>query len=183
MAIQADEAANALKDAAAAAERSLAAQGYQTASGYLIIWGVIWTAANLACQASLHLGQIAWSVGAAAGAIASFILSARQPARRATGGRVRALLIVAAFLSFGIADALIAPRLTFQQSDAVAALLVGAVYVAMGSSVGLRLSAVGAAVMAATVAGWYVAHDYFFLWMAAAGGGGLIVGGLWFRKA
>ena len=36
--------------------------------------------------------------------------------------------------------------------------------------------------MAATLIGWVLAHDYFFLWMAAAGGGGLILGGLWFRK-
>jgi hypothetical protein len=182
MTIQANEAASALKDAEAAAGRAASAHGYRIASGYLILWGAIWTAANIATQVSLPVGQMVWTVGAVIGIAASTWLGSRQTGRGAKGGWVKALLIGMAIAGFGVGVSVIAPPLDYGQGEAVACLAVGAIYVAMGATAGLRLAAVGAAIMVATVAGWLFARDQFFLWMAAAGGGGLILGGLWLRK-
>jgi hypothetical protein len=182
MTIRADEAADALAAAEAAAGRSTAAHGYRIASGHLFVWGAVWIVANLACQVSLHLGQIAWTAGALAGIVGSTIIGRRQSLGGQTGGGVRSLVIAAALGGFGFSVQMIAPPLSFAQTNAVACLAVGAVYMGMGASMGLRLSAVGAALMAATVAGWLLAPAWFFAWIAAAGGGALILGGFWFRK-
>jgi hypothetical protein len=97
---------------------------------------------------------------------------------------LKAFLVALAIGGFGASAAVIAPALSFVQYSALGCLAVGAIYLAMGAGAGagLRLSAVGAAIMAATLVGWFFARDQFFLWMAVAGGGGLILGGLWLRK-
>lgn len=182
--IPAEEAASALKDAEAAAGRAEAARGYHLASGYLILWGVVWVAGNVASQVSERVGITAWNVGVLIGVVGSFVMGARQRGVRARGGGVKALLVALAIGGFGMSSAAIAPGLSFMQFSALACLAVGAIYLAMGAGAGggLRLSAVGAAIMAATLIGWFFAREQFFLWMAVAGGGGLILGGLWFRK-
>ena len=182
MTIPAEEAAGALRDAEAAAGRSAAARAYHVASGHLFVWGAVWVAANMACQISLPLGQIAWAVGVAAGIVGSALVGRRQSAQAKGGGSAKALLIAAALAGFGASVQMIVPPLSFAQSNAIACLAVGAVYVGMGASAGLRLASVGAAVMVATVAGWLLAPAYFFAWIAVAGGGALLLGGLWFRK-
>jgi hypothetical protein len=182
MTIQADEAASALKDAEAAAGRAEAARGYQQASGYLILWGVIWFAANVASQVSVRAGMAAWNIGALIGVAASIALGARQRRARRQGGGLKAFLVALAIGGFGASTAAIAPTLSFVQYSALGCLAVGSIYLAMGAAAGLRLSAVGAAVIAVTLVGWFFAREQFFLWMAVAGGGGLILGGLWFRK-
>jgi hypothetical protein len=183
MTIPADEAANALRDAEAAAGRSEAAHSYHQASGYLILWGMIWIVGNLASQQSEQTGLLAWDIGALIGVAGSVALGVRQRKPRREGGGVRALLIALAIVGFGTAVSAIAPALSFAQYSALGGLAVGAIYLAMGAgSGGLRLAAVGATMMVATVIGWFLVREYFFLWMAAAGGGGLILGGLWFRK-
>ena len=185
MTIPTEDAANALKDAEAAAGRSQAARGYQQSSLYLILWGVVWIVANVASQASAHAGIIAWNIGALVGVLGSVAIGLRQARANRRGGVAASLLIALAIGGFGAAASAILPALSFAQYGALACLSVGAIYMAMGAraEAGLRLSAVGAAVMVSTVLGWLFARDYFFLWMAAAGGGGLILGGLWFRKA
>jgi hypothetical protein len=182
MTIQVDEAASALKDAEATAGRAMAAHGYRLSSGYLMLWGVVWAVANVASQVSLQLGQALWLAGVIAGVLGSLLLGRRKDGNRAGGGAWKGLLIAGAIGAFGWGSALVSPPQSYGQGEAVACMAVGAIYIAMGASVGLRLSAVGAAIIAATLLGWFFARDYFFLWMAAAGGGGLILGGLWFRK-
>lgn len=182
MTIQADEAASALRDAEAAAGRATAAHGYRLASGYLILWGVVWAVANVASQVSPSLGQNLWLGGVIAGVVGSILLGRRKGAERSGGRTWKGLLIAGAIAAFGWGSALVSPPRSFGQGEAVACMAVGAIYIAMGANAGLRLSAVGAAVIAATLVGWFFARDYFFLWMALGGGGGLILGGLWFRK-
>lgn len=183
MSIQAEEAASTLKDAEAAAGRAEAAHGYRIASGFLILWGVIWTVGNLVTQVSPHAGQTAWMIGALIGMAGSAWMGSRQSGRQGKGGSLKAVLVALAIGGFGACVSIVSPAMSFAQGEAVACLAVGAIYVAMGASGGgLRLSVVGAAIMIGTVVGWSFARDQFFLWMAAVGGGGLILGGLWMRK-
>jgi hypothetical protein len=188
MTLQVDEAASALRDAEAAAGRAASAHGYRIASSYLILWGVVWTAADVASQISPERGKIAWLVGVLIGVAGGVYLGVRQAARhvgrvqRGRKGWLQALIVAAAIGGFAASVSAIASPVSFAQSNAIAALAVGAIYMALGAGVGLRVSAVGAAIIAITLLGWFFARDYFFLWMAAAGGGGLILGGLWFRE-
>lgn len=182
MTIPAEEAANALRDAEAAASRSKQARGYQGASAYLVVWGVVWMLANAIGQLNERAGEMAWMMLSLAGVAASVVIGRRQ-GDRPGGGSLRAALVAVAIGGFGFAAQIVAPPLSFAQADALATLTVGAVYIAMGATAGLRLSAIGAVVMAATIVGWLVLRDWFFLWIAVVGGGGLVLGGLWFRKA
>ncbi|HEY3948813.1 hypothetical protein [Phenylobacterium sp.] len=182
MTIPAEEAASALKDAEAAAGRSARARGYQSGSGYLLVWGAVWTLANIAAQISERAGELAWTGLVILGVVASMVMG-RRFGSGVAGGPVKALLVAAAIGGFGLCVQVVAPPLGLAQANALASLAVGAVYIALGSAGGLRLSAVGAVVMAATVVGWLFLRDWFFLWSAVVGGGGLILGGLWFRKA
>lgn len=182
MTIPAEEAASALRDAEAAAGRSIQARGYQDSSNHLIVWGLVWAIANAVGQANEHAGEIAWMVLALVGVAASVLIGRRQ-ADRPAGGSLRAALVACAIGGFGFTAHIVAPPVSFAQAEALASLTVGAVYIAMGAAAGLRLSAIGAVVMVATVVGWLVARDWFLLWSAVIGGGGLILGGLWFRKA
>jgi len=182
-----DEAAQALRDAEAAAERSVSAVGYQRSSGYLILWGVVWGVGNLAAYFSAPRANLIWFVLSLAGVVGSAVLGWRgRKLDRATGGRnaaLMSLLIAAAIAGFGAGVGVVSPFHSFAQSEAVICLAVGAAYMVLGSRTGLRMSAVGFVIMVATVVGWVYARDQFFLWMAVAGGGGLILGGVWMRKA
>jgi hypothetical protein len=184
MTIPTDEAVSALRDAEAAAGRAEAARGYDQASSYLFLWGVIWIVANVASQVSMPAGITVWNIGGLIGIAGSIALGARRGRAKGTGGALKSFLVALAIAGFGTSAAAIAPALSFPQYSALGGLAVGAIYLAMGAGAGagLRLSAVGAAIMAATLVGWFFARDYFFFWMAVAGGGGLIAGGFWFRK-
>ncbi|MBS0333088.1 MAG: hypothetical protein JSS35_09995 [Proteobacteria bacterium] len=181
MTIPAEEAASALRDAEAAAGRAAQARGYQSGSPYLFIWGAIWALANIAGQVSERAGETAWTGLVVLGVAASALLGRRRAG--AVGGTAKALLVAAAIGGFGVCVQIVAPPLSLAQANALASLAVGAVYIALGSTAGVRLSAVGAAVMAATVVGWLFLRDWFFLWSAVVGGGALILGGFWFRRA
>ena len=185
MAIEKKEAALALRDAERAAGRATVAAGYQDSSGYLILWGVVWALGNLASYFSLPWGGVVWPVLVVAGTVGSVALGVRSQRRadRPVNGGLMALLIALAFMSFSIGVSLIVGPRAFVQVEAIVCLAVGAVYIALGAATGLRIAAVGALVIAATIGGWLFAREQFHLWMALAGGGGLMLGGLWLRRA
>lgn len=186
MSIGRDEAAQALKDAEAAAGRSVAAVSYQRSSGYLILWGAVWALGNLSAYFNAPGANLTWFVLTAVGVIGSFVLGLRMRRREPGAGPrnsgVMALLIAVAIAGFGMGVSVINPFSSFAQYEAVISLAVGAAYMVLGAQTGLRMSAVGVVIMAATVVGWLYARDQFFLWMAIAGGGGLLLGGLWMRR-
>jgi FtsH-binding integral membrane protein len=179
-----EEAAEALRAAEAAANRSTTAVGYQRASGHLILWGAVWVVANVLAYFRAPYGTYLWPALMLFGVAGSFVLGLR--AGRVSGGRSSALtslLIAAAIFLFSFGVQAVMDVRSFAQAEAIVCLGVGAAYMVLGVSTGLRMSAVGAVVMIAVIAGWVFAREQFFLWLAVAGGGGLILGGLWLRKA
>jgi len=186
VAIRPEEAAQALRDAEAAAERSTTAAGYQQASAHLILWGVVWLVANLLGYLRLGVDAYAWPLLTLGGVAGSFVigLRARRGAPGARGHRgLMALLIALAIATFAVGLSVISPPQSFRQSEALICLAVGSSYIVLGAATGLRIAAVGLAIVGATLAGWLYARELFQLWMALAGGGGLILGGFWLRKA
>jgi hypothetical protein len=183
MTIQREEAAQALRDAAAAADRSATAVGYQRSSHYLFLWGVVWAVANLAGYFRLPYGGLAWPTLMIAGIAGSVWIGARSGRSESGRNGLKALVVGVAIALFSICAQLITRIGSFPMAEAVACLAVGAAYMVMGMWVGWRLSIVGAFLMIAVTGGWIYAREQFFLWMALVGGGGLVVGGLWLRKA
>lgn len=187
MTIPADEAASALRDAEAAAGRSTRFQGYREASGFLILWGAIWAVMDVGYYFGPQAGNWVSLAGDAVGISGSVWLGVRlrrTAAGRTWRGATSALLIAAAIGLYSLGLSAIVPMQGVGQGQAVAGVSVGCAYMVLGAVRGLRLAAVGAAMIGLTLAGWlYAPHDHFMLWMAFAGGGGLMLSGLWLRTA
>ena len=56
-------------------------------------------------------------------------------------------------------------------------------YVMAGLWFGWVFVAIGSAVIALTLIGYFFAGDWFNLWMAFVNGGGILLGGLWMRRS
>jgi len=185
MSIEREEAARALRMAEAAADRSMSAVGYQRASGYLILWGVIWALTNIGGVLRVPNGNVVFPALILAGVIGSFILGLRgggdAGSRRSSAVRSVVISLALSLFCFGVG--VVNPVTSLINAEAIMCLAVGAAYMVLGSTVGWRLSAVGGLLMVGVIVGWIYARDQFFLWMTFTGGGGLILGGLWLRKA
>jgi hypothetical protein len=187
MVIGREDAAQALKDAENAADRSHRLHGYRGASGFLILWGLIWAVMDVGFYLNPTVGNWLSLAGDAVGVAGSVVLGLRlrrdapqaYPIRRVAG----ALLIALATGLYGLGMSAISPPHDAGQAQAIAGLSVGCTYMVLGAGQGLRLVAVGLAMVALTVGGWVFAREYFMLWSAVAGGGGLVLGGLWLRAA
>jgi hypothetical protein len=183
MVIAKEDAARALKEAEAAAGRSSTAIGYDRASPHLLLWGGIWVVMNLLGMARAPYGAFLFPLLMLAGVAGSAWFGFRAGSGP-TGNRGAATLVIAAaFTLFAFGVQALAPTNSFIVAEGVMCLAIGMAYMVMGISVGWRLSAVGAAIMLATIFAGTWGRDQFFLWMALAGGGGLILGGLWLRRA
>lgn len=180
-----DEAAHALKTAAAAARRSATAIDYQRIGRRLIVWGIVWAVVNIAGALRIPVnGTYAWPAIMLAGLVVSAALdihAARGPRGWRHAGE--SLLLFFAFAAFVFSTQFVIPQPTLIQVETLLTLVLGLIYIVVGLAVGWRLSAVGAVLMLMVIAGSIWAPGQFFFWMALAGGGGLILGGLWLRKA
>jgi hypothetical protein len=187
MPIGREDAAEALKAAEDAAGRSERMHGYRGASGFLILWGLVWAAMDVGYYLGPTAGDWLSLAGDAVGVGGSIVLGLRMKPRRPGGyparGVIGALLIALAIGLFGLGISAVAPVRTAAQGQAIAGIAVGCVYLALGAGQGLRLAAVGLGMVALTLGGWFLAREQFMLWMAFAGGGGLVLGGLWLRTA
>ena len=187
MPIEREDAAQALKAAEDAAGRSERMHGYRGASGFLILWGVVWAVMDVGYYLGPETGGWLSLAGDVVGVAGSIFLGMRMKRRRPGSyparGVVGALLIAFAIGLFGLGISEVAPVQTAAQGQAIAGIAVGCVYMALGASQGLRIAAVGLAMVGLTLAGWVYAREQFMLWMAFAGGGGLVLSGLWLRTA
>lgn len=179
-----EDAAEALKTAATAAQRSVAAAAYQRVGRRLIVWGIVWIIVNIAGVVRLPVdGTYAWPAVNFAGLVACIILDVRSaPGPRGWRHAGESLVLFLAFAAFVFSTQFVIVQPTLIQVQTLVTLVLGLIYIVIGLSIGWRLLAVGVALMLIVMAGSAWAPDQFFLWMAAAGGGGLILGGMWLRK-
>jgi hypothetical protein len=179
-----EEAAEALKIAAEAAQRSVAAADYQRVGRRLIVWGIVWIIVNIAGAVRLPVdGTYAWPAVMFAGLVACAVLDIRST-RGPRGWRHagESLVLFLAFAGFVFSSQFVIAQPTLIQVESLVTLALGMIYIVVGLTIGWRLLAVGVALMLIVIAGSAWAPDQFFYWMAAAGGGGLILGGMWLRK-
>jgi polyferredoxin len=91
-------------------------------------------------------------------------------------------IIALAFAAFSLATFAIMKPHSINQTSAFICLVVALIYVLMGVLFGFRYIIAGMLVAALTLAGFFLLHNHFSLWMASVGGSALILTGLWLRK-
>jgi len=186
MTVSPADAALALREIDASASRSREFRGYRIAAPHFFLWGAIWIIGYGVTGFDVHTGGILWLVLTVAGLAASVAMTRGQHGRlgdaaRKAGQRVG--LSSLAFVAFMIATYAILPPHTVNQMNAFPALLVGMSYVIVGIWMYRRFLWLGAAIIAATLLGYFLLAPWFSFWMAAVGGGGLVLTGLWMRRA
>jgi hypothetical protein len=183
MPLSPDEATGALRDIEHAQRRSANAFGYRMAAPHLFLWGVIWVVGYGASWLRPEWSAL-WPALVVTGSIASFAIGyASAPRGRGTRRDYRpSLTFLAVFAFIGAQGAIMRP-LNILQVGAYFPILVALFYALIGIwTGGTRLLALGVAVAALTLGGYFWLPQYFLPWMAIVGGGGLILGGLWLRK-
>lgn len=185
MTISKDDASAALGEIDAAGARLQEVRAYGRAAPFLIIWGVVWIVCDLAVQFAPRFGY-AWPVGVLIGTLASFAAGARlrKPSTRPGANAGSWRYFANWFLVMGFISTLflVIPVTSARQVHSVFGLVFGFIYVGMGLWAGWRLLALGAALVALTLIGFFQIGAWYFLYMGLVGGGALLLGGLWLRK-
>ncbi len=197
MSVSPDEAADALRQIAAVETQSQRLYGYREASPHLIVWGVLWAIGyGLTAAIPQHVSAI-WVAIVAIGLIAGSLIAQRASVRRniqagvpvgqahrRAAARLRWSFHGITFIGcvFVAASVAVMAPVSPRQIGAFIPLVIAAGYAVMGLWLGLRFIAVGAALAALTLGGFFLLPAYFAWWMAAVGGGALVLGGLWLRR-
>jgi len=177
-----NEAADALRDIEQTGRRSGEAFGYRYAAPYFIVWGVVWIVGYAGTDLFGKQAPWIWLVAIACGAIGSALAGRARPSRTSTSAW-KSIALVAIIFLFIYATYVVMWPVGERQQSAFVPLLAGAVYSGVGVFAGVRWIIAGAAVAALTLAGFFLIHQHYDLWMAAVGGGGLVLAGLWMRSA
>jgi len=154
-------------------------------SGLLIVmWGVLVFAGNLATWLSPRTAGYVWLAVYIVGLAGSFAVSAFDRAR--TGIRsfdVRMLVALLLFLAFGFFCVAVLGHFTPRQQGAFWPIYFMLFYSIAGLWFGYVFIAIGVAITALTLIGYFFIGEAFPLWMAFVNGGGFILGGLWMRRS
>jgi hypothetical protein len=185
MTISKDEAARALGEIDQARGRLNEATAYGHASPFLIVWGVVWLVADALTQFAPRFG-LAWPVCVTTGMVVSIAigvaLGAKRPRPQQTGAGWREAATWVATMLMVFSLFLVVPVTSQREVHSVFGLIFGFIYVIVGLWLGWRMAALGAALVALTLVGFYLVHGWYALFMGVVAGGALIVGGFWLRK-
>jgi hypothetical protein len=184
MSISKQEATQALADVRLTRSRTVNLQNYRHFAPYMIVWGLVWLVANAITDLLPSQAGNAWLGGVAIGSAASFWLGIRTARAddelRSDGWRWG--LTFALILGFFVAVFSVLPPSSGAQTNALISLFWAFVYMLAGAWTGWKIFAVGLAVAAATLCGYFMLESHYALWMALVGGGALLAGGLWLRR-
>jgi hypothetical protein len=182
MTIGPDEAGAMLADVDAIVAKVKQSRIYARAGAIVILWGAIVVAGNLFSMAAPRSAGWGWLAADALGAAATFaMLRARPPL--ATMFPLRFLAAFALFVVFGFVWSEAIGRFGPRQLDAFWPTLFLFGYALAGLWFGAVFAALGLALSALIVAGYFWAGEWFHLWLALVNGGGFILCGLWMRRA
>jgi hypothetical protein len=181
MTIDPENAAEALRTVEATETRARSARLYHTASAPLLIWGLVWFAANLSCQfLPTQFGAI-WLVADAVGLAGSFVA-----VRMAAGNKSawsRQLIALGAVIIFTVCATIVVGPISGKQITGLTSLTIALCCLLAGVyGAGTRFAVLGLALMAAIVAAYQLLPDYRYLSFGIVGGGGLCLAALWIRK-
>lgn len=181
--IDSQQASEALSDINAIVHRVRQSRIYDLASLLLILWGALVFAGNLASFTWPRDAGYIWIAADALGILGSFAISAFGYPRtgvRAFDGRV--LLAVLLYFAFGFFFSSVLGHFTPRQLGTFWPLYTMMTYTIAGLWFGHAFVAIGLAISALTLVGYFFVGPWFEPWMAVVNGGGLVLGGLWMRR-
>lgn len=181
MSITREDAANALRLADQAGQRSRMLRGYQSAAPHLILWG--WVYAGTYAFAYFQPGKsgLAWLIVVPLTIFGDMAIAWRDRGDRRVWTGV--LVPIVAFMALILATITIMRPHDPRQMSAFVPLAIAWVYIAIGTVLGRRMIFAGIALGGLTMLGYCFLHTWFMLWMAVVGGGTLVLSGLWLRRA
>jgi hypothetical protein len=182
--IDSKQAADALSDIDDIVRRVRQSQIYDTASQLMMLWGALVFAGNLVTYLTPRYADYAWLLVYVGGIVGSAAVSVVNRAK--SGVRSFDLRIFAAYLmffAFGFFCVNVLGHFTPRQLGTFWPIYFMLMYCMAGLWFGYAFIAIGVAVTALTLIGYYFIGAAFPLWMAFVNGGGLILGGLWMRRS
>jgi len=178
------EAAQALNDIENIVQRVRQSRIYDISSQIMIAAGVLVLAGNLANFAAPRQASVIWitvNVLTVASAAALSTMGGRMPGVQTFDFRVLAAFLL--FYGFGFLCSVVLGHFGPRELGAFWAIYFMLFYSMAGLWFGHAFTAMGLAIIALTLIGYFfVEGGAFLLWMAAVNGGGLILSGLWMRR-
>ena len=181
--IDSKQAADALSDIDDIVRRVRQSQIYDTASQLMMLWGALVFAGNLVTYLTPRYADYAWIlvyVGGVAGSAAVSVVNRAKSGVRSFDLRIFAAYLM--FFAFGFFCVNVLGHFTPRQLGTFWPIYFMLMYCMAGLWFGYAFIAIGLAVTALTLIGYYFIGVAFPLWMAFVNGGGLILGGLWMRR-
>lgn len=183
MTIDSREALAALGEIDAITRRVRQSKFYRLSSMLMVWWGVLTALGNIVTFATPVWARLAWATVYVLGIAGTIVAAAWENSRSATRTfEWRMLVAYLLFFAFGFLWTVglvhLPPRLlgVFWPTYFMLA------YAVAGLWFGIAFIAIGLAIAALTLVGYFWAGPWFDLWMAVVNGGGLVLGGLWMRR-
>jgi len=181
--IDSRQASEALSDINDIVRRVRQSRIYNLASLMMIAWGAAVFAGNVATYLLPGYGGLIWIAANAAGILGSFAISVLSyPKTRVRAFDTRFLLALLLYFAFGFFFSSVLGHFTPRQLGTFWPLYAMMTYTIAGLWFGYAFVAIGLAISALTLIGYFFTGGWFLPWMAVVNGGGLILGGLWMRR-
>jgi hypothetical protein len=182
MSLTSKEAAESLAQAEQSGRRSAELYHYSRAAPHFMLWGAIQVVGYCGTYLYPQYSNWLWAVLILAGGIGGAIINQQCPNKDARPQAWRSTAVVFIALVFVLGTYSIMWPVHGRQLAVYPALLMGAIYCAVGLWVGLRYIVTGAVVFAAALTAYFTIQDAsILLVMAVIGGGSMILAGFWFR--
>jgi hypothetical protein len=181
--IDRQQATAALADIDDIVQRVRRSQMYDLNSQIMVLWGVLVFAGNVATWLWPRYGGYIWIAVDIVGVAGLFAISGLNYSRtRVRTFDVRMLAVFLLFFAFGYFCANVLGHFTARQQGTFWPIYFMLFYTMAGLWFGYAFVAIGIAITALTLVGYFYIGEGFPLWMAFVNGGGLILGGLWMRR-
>jgi hypothetical protein len=181
--IDRQQASDALSDINEVVRRVRQSRIYNLASLIMIMWGVLVFTGNVMTYVWPRYGGLIWIAIDVAGVLGSVAISAFNYPK--TGVRTfdsRMLLAFLLYFAFGLFFSVVLGHFTPRQLATFWSLYAMMTYTIAGLWFGTAFVALGLAISALTLVGYFFVGSWFELWMAVVNGG-LILVGLWMRRS
>jgi hypothetical protein len=181
--IDSHQASSALADIADIARRVRQSRFYRHASSMLILWGTLVFLGHVFAFGMPRWAGYGWVAVFIAGVAGSVLIGALSRKRSGVNTfDARATAAIVVFIAFGAIWSIGVGNFTPRQLSVFWPTYFMLPYIMLGLWLGNALVAIGTAIIALTLIGYFYAGPWFGLWMALVNGGGLLLGGFWMRR-
>jgi hypothetical protein len=182
--IDSHQASSDLADITDIARRVRQSRFYQHASSMLMLWGALTFVGYVLSFGMPSLAVHGWAVVFVAGVAGSVLIGALSRKRAGVNTfDAKATVAIVMFIAFGAIWSVVVGHFTPRQLGAFWPTYFMLPYIIVGLWLGSAFVAIGTAIVALTLIGYFYAGPWFQLWMALVNGGGLLLGGFWMRRS